>query len=226
MQHKVRLKPRKLKLTTKQYLFTEALRQRKVPRELLADRLIRELEESGEIPPTLETAKRYISAARNANDPIDQPWTLGACREYASYFPPDSLPFLVKCIQEHKHDLSVIPEETRNFYEAVRGTNIFTIRFCIWIVRLKPILEYLFPEEISRDEDFLQNIILRFADAYSLAEMSVELLAKAQYHSFEMDDALFSRNLNHPALVAFPLHLDKTPIRVYLEKGLHKEDNK
>lgn len=87
MQRKNRLKPRELKPSVKQYLFTEAIRQRKVPRELLANRLIRELEESHEIPPTLETAKRYISKARNAHNPIDQPWTLGACKEYSSFSP-------------------------------------------------------------------------------------------------------------------------------------------
>ena len=114
MQEKDRRKPGKLKPSIKRFIFQEAIRQRNVPRELLAHRLIKEIDESGELAPSLETTKRYISKARNSDNPIDQPWTLGACRDYPTFFPPSSLLFLTKMQHESKSILGFTKMTSNN----------------------------------------------------------------------------------------------------------------
>jgi len=76
MINKDRAKPRELNPSVKRLIYYRAITQRKIPREFLANELIKEINEAGEIPPSLETAKRYISKARNIDDPIDKPWSL------------------------------------------------------------------------------------------------------------------------------------------------------
>lgn len=191
MQEKERQKPGKLKLSIKRFIFQEAIRQSNVPRELLANRLIKEIEESNELAPTLETAKRYISKARNAVNPIDEPWTLGACRDYPTFFPPSSLLFLTKMQQEAKTFVDVFTN-IRN-----RG---FSIRTAMWIVRLQPLIEEYFKPDDFKEEDM---ILFNVAQAYSAAERTSEIMGEQSFDSGDLDDSVCSKNLENIFLFGY-----------------------
>ena len=62
---------------TMAFINQAAVEYSNVDRVRLADVLIEELGERGWITPSLETLKRYISAARNSVTTEDEPWTLG-----------------------------------------------------------------------------------------------------------------------------------------------------
>ena len=187
MRQEKRTKPRELKPIIKRLIFGEAIRQLNVPRELLANRLIKEIEESGELPPTLETAKRYISKARNATNPIDKPWTLGSCRDYPTFFPPNSLLRLMKMQQETWRSVDLLTN--------ARPPGL-SIRTCMWIVRLQPLIkEYFRPDE----HDFQQesDILFNVAHAYSSAERTSETMGEQTFDSSDLDQALCSQNLEN-----------------------------
>ena len=141
-----RIKPRELKPSVKRLIVHRAVTQPQVPREFLANELIKEISEAGEIPPTLETAKRYISKARNTDNPIDQPWTLACCSDYVQFFPPDSIPILVN--YKNKIDQLVSDDDYQELF-GYRVSDI-SIRHAIWIIRLEPIIKHLTPKLTSR----------------------------------------------------------------------------
>ena len=185
MQEENTQKLGKLKPSIKRFIFQEAIRQRNVPRELLAHRLIKEIEESGELAPSLETTKRYISKARNAVNPIDEPWTLGACRDYPIFFPPSSLLFLMK-----------MQEEAKTFVDVFTNTRSqgYSIRKAIWIVRLQPLVkEYFAPSDLKEEYMILANI----AEAYSVAERTSEIMGEPAFDTGDLDDSLCSQNLDY-----------------------------
>lgn len=184
MNEKGKAKPRELKPSVKRLIIQRAITQRKVPREFLANQLIREIEESGEIPPTLETAKRYISKARNSDNPLDKPWTLGACREYPTYFPPSSLTFLMKCKKREMSYIPVIGED--KLY--------FSIRKAIWMVRLQPIIQNIIKPSNFEEED---QILFNVSEAYSMIELINEITGKETFDSSALDEALCSGNIGH-----------------------------
>ena len=191
MPEKDRLRPGKLKPSIKRFIFQEAIRQSNVPRELLANRLIKEIEESHELAPTLETAKRYISKARNADNPIDKPWTLGACRDYPTLFPPGSLLFLMKMQEEDKTFVDV--------FTNIRSQG-YSIRKAIWIVRLQPLVkEYFDPSDLKEEYMILANI----AEAYSTAERTSEIMGEPTFDTSDLDDSLCSQNLENIILFGF-----------------------
>jgi hypothetical protein len=191
MPEKDRLRPGKLKPSIKRFIFQEAIRQSNVPRELLANRLIKEIEESHELAPTLETAKRYISKARNADNPIDEPWTLGACRDYPTLFPPSSLLFLMKMQEEDKTFVDV--------FTNIRSQG-YSIRKAIWIVRLQPLVkEYFDPSDLKEEYMILANI----AEAYSTAERTSEIMGEPTFDTSDLDDSLCSQNLENIILFGF-----------------------
>jgi len=180
MQEENTQKLGKLKPTIKRFIFQEAIRQRNVPRELLANRLIKEIEESGELAPSLETAKRYISKARNSDNPIDQPWTLGACRDYPTFFPPSSLLFLTKM-------------QYMDIFGNIRNQG-FSIRKAIWIVRLQPLVKEFFqPDDFKEEHMTLANI----AEAYSIAEMISEFIGDPTFDSSDLDESVCSTNIEN-----------------------------
>ena len=191
MQEKDRPKPGKLKPSIKRFIFQEAIRQSNVPRELLANRLIKEIEESHELAPTLETAKRYISKARNAVNPIDEPWTLAACRDYPTFFPPSSLLFLMKMQEEAKTFVDV--------FTNIRSQG-YSIRTAIWIVRLQPLVkEYFEPSDLKEEYMTLANV----AQAYSTAERVSEIMGEPTFDTSDLDDSLCSQNLENIVLFGF-----------------------
>jgi len=180
MEEKDRRRPGKLKPSIKRFIFQEAIRQINVPREFLANRLIKELKESNELAPTLETAKRYISKARNAGNPIDQPWTLGACRDYPTFFPPSSLLFLTKM-------------QYMDIFKNIRNQG-FSIRKAMWIVRLQPLVkEYFEPDDFKEEHMILANIV----EAYSIAEMTSEIIGEPTFDSSDLDESVCSKNLEN-----------------------------
>lgn len=181
MQHEKRIKPRQLKPTIKRFIFQEAIRQRHVPRELLANRLIKDIEETGELPPSLETAKRYISKARNAANPIDKPWSLGACRDYPTFFPPSTLPTLMKMQEQEQKSVDIMTD--------VMSPGL-SIRTCMWIARLEPIIHELWHEEHNTERE--RSILFNLATAYSVAERTSETMAEQTFDSTDLDEALCS----------------------------------
>ena len=191
MQQKDRIKPRELKPSVKRFIFQQAIRQREIPRELLANRLIKEIEESRGVAPTLETAKRYISRARNSVNPIDNPWTLGACRDYPTFFPPSSLLFLMKMHQESKTFVDV--------FTNIRDQG-FSIRTAIWMVRLQPLVEHYFrPDDFQKQSEVLFNV----AQAYSTAEKTSEIMREPSLDTSDLDDSLCSKDLENIFLFGF-----------------------
>jgi len=180
MQEENTQKLGKLKPSIKRFIFQEAIRQRNVPRELLAHRLIKEIEESGEPAPSLETTKRYISKARNSSNPIDEPWTLGACRDYPTFFPPSSLLFLMKM-------------QYMDIFTNIRKQG-FSIRKAIWIVRLQPLVKEFFePDDFKEENMILANIV----EAYSIAEMTSEFIGEPTFDSSDLDESVCSKNLEN-----------------------------
>lgn len=187
-------KPRALKPTIKRLIICRARTQRKIPREFLANELIKEIEESGEIPPTLETAKRYISKARNSDNPIDQPWTLSCCSEYSSFFPPDSIPILIGYKQWFNDLLKESDVEFRKFFGL--SPSDFSIRHSIWIIRLKPLIEETFADLMANDEQVRFGYPVTIAMVYEMAEMASEIMGEDHFDSSDLDRALVARDLN------------------------------
>lgn len=185
MQEKNTQKLGKLKPSIKRFIFQEAIKQRNIPRDFLAYWLIKEIGESGELPPGLETTKRYISKARNSFNPIDEPWTLGACRDYPTFFPPSSLLFLIKMQEEDKTFVDV--------FTNIRSQG-YSIRKAMWIVRLQPLVkEYFDPSDLKEEYMLLANI----AEAYSVAERTSEIMGELSFDSGDLDDSLCSQNLEN-----------------------------
>jgi len=179
-------KPRALKPAVKRLIASRAITQRQVPRDYLAHQLIKEIKEARETtPPTLETIKRYISAARNARNPIDEPWTLGACRDYPTLFPPSSLLFLMKMQEESKTFVDI--------FTNIRSQG-YSIRKAMWIVRLQPLVkEYFGPDDVKDEHMILANI----AEAYSFAERTSEIMGEPAFNTADLDDSLCSQNLDN-----------------------------
>jgi len=185
MADKQRRKPRELKPSIRRFIFQEAIRQSKIPRELLASLLIKQIDDSGEAPPSLETAKRYISRARNAANPLDEPWTLAACRDYPTFFPPSSLLFLMKMQQESKTYVDVFTNVTNQGY---------SIRTAMWIVRLQPLVkDYFEPTDLTEEFMILANV----AQNYSAAQRVSEIMGEPNFHTADLDDSLCSRDLEN-----------------------------
>jgi len=187
-----RSRPRELKPSIKRLIYYRAVTQRIVPREFLANALIKEIEETGEIAPTLETAKRYISRARNTDNPIDKPWSIACCSEYSSFFPPDSIPALMN-YKQWAYNLSKVDGEYKNLF----GISIsdISIRHAIWIIRLKPFIEKAFANQMANDENIRLGYPFIIAMIYAMSEITCEILDE-HFISTSLDNALSARDLN------------------------------
>jgi hypothetical protein len=174
-------KPRSLKPSIKRLIFTRAVTDRKVPREFLANQLIKEITEIGEIPPSIETAKRYISAARNTDNPIDKPWSLGAYRDYPQYLPISSISFLMDYLRIEGH-IDGYGEDDHNHY--------FSIRKAIWMLRLEPIIK----KRIHTNNDDISISVI--SSIYSSAELASETMGEDKFDSSELDAFLCCGNLD------------------------------
>lgn len=186
-------KPRELKPSIKRLIVHRAITQRKIPREFLANELIKEIEEIGEIAPTLETTKRYISRARNVDNPLDEPWSIARCSEYSTFFPPDSIPALMS----YKQWLRDVLKDSDLEYRELFGLSIsdFSIRHAIWMVRLKPLIEKTFADQMAKDEDIRLGYPFAIAMIYVIAETTCEILNE-HFTSAGLDSALASGDLD------------------------------
>ena len=203
-----RAKPRSLKPSIKRLIFTRAVTERTLPREYLANQLIKEIKELGEIPPTLETAKKYISAARNTDNPIDKTWSLGACRDYPQYFPPNSVSFLwsfigYECQMYAHNDIIYLPK--------------FSIRKAIWMVRLEPFLGKF----ILSDNDFFTIDVI--SGIYSSGELASETMGEDKFDSSELDAYLRRGDLD--GILQYDPEAKKNKAKIIDSKPLEQKED-
>ena len=146
-------RPKALKPTIRGLIIQRAIENRRMPREFLAQELIKEIEERGEIAPTEETLKSYISKARSKElayiDTTE--WSIGACAEYYDRISPESIPILLKI-------------------EQYIGFQILTIRRAIWVSRLYPLIS-----DFCSDKEEFEELICVWSDAYAWEEQISEL---------------------------------------------------
>jgi len=183
-------KPRALTPTVKRLIVHRAISQRHFPREYLANELIKEINEAGEKPPTLETVKRYISKARNARNPLDEPWTLACCSDYPQFFPPESIPIILY----YKDALTQMESDPQYPYKQFFDPPLsaISIRWAIWTVRLEPLIKHLFPKLMIDDEPLPDTFPFVIAMTYAMAELASELLHEDHFDSRDLDNALFT----------------------------------
>jgi hypothetical protein len=188
-----RMKARELKPIVKRLIALRAISQKDMPREFLANVLINEIKESGEIPPSVETAKRYISRARNMDDPLEELWSIGCCSKYSRYFQAESISVLVEYI---KYFESLPDDGVMELYEYFGSGAVvtFSIGHCIWIIRLKPLVERIFKEIMAKSEILKMGIPVKVAMCYNAAEWASGVIGE-KFDSSELDKALFSGNL-------------------------------
>ena len=150
----------------------------------------------GEIPPSFETAKRYISKARNSGNPIDEPWSIACCSEYSSFFPPESIPVLMN-YKQWIHELSKVSKEAHEEYKNLFGVSMsdISIRHAIWIIRLKPLIEKIFADKMANDENIRLGYPFFIAMIYEIAEMTCEILDE-HFISTGLDSALTTGDLD------------------------------
>ena len=199
-------KPRALTPTVRRLIVHRAISQRQTPRDYLAHQLIREITEAGDVAPTLETMKRYISKARNAHNPLDQPWTLACCSHYPALFPPDTIPAIIHqkhCTSEVQSDLS---------YKEIFGVNIsdFSIRCAIWIARLHPVIQHLTPKLMIDDQPLPSTYLFVVASTYAMAEMASEILGQDHFDSQDLDIALFAGDTRSFMRITLSMYLATT----------------
>jgi hypothetical protein len=83
---------------------TEDVRYRDLDRELLADKLIDEIEGRGEIAPTVSTLKAYISTDRNqTRAAVDYPWSMSILRDTRFSLQSEVIPYVVEIQQKQKN---------------------------------------------------------------------------------------------------------------------------
>jgi hypothetical protein len=186
-------KPRELKPSIKRLIVQRALTQRKTPREILALELINDIRYIGEIPPTLETAKRYISKARNTKNPKDETWTLANSLNYPSIFTPESISVIVDSINRLNE---LIGEHNQDYIKYFgKPDSYISIRWAIWIVRLKPLIEHISNKLTIENEPLPPGFTEVIASMYSMAEMASEILGEEEFDSADLDRALFAGDL-------------------------------
>lgn len=91
--------PRAIAQEVKDRIYDTAMTERETSREDLAERLIQQIEQSGNVAPTVETTIKYISYARTHGfADMDEPWTVGCCHKYG--IPSDIIPDLIELIRK------------------------------------------------------------------------------------------------------------------------------
>lgn len=192
-------RPRELNPSVKRLIYYRAITQRMVPREYLANALIKEIEEIGEIAPKLETAKKYISRARNADNPLDKPWSIACCSESNSIFSPESISEIMDYKQWLYHLLKDKDDEYRDLFGG--SVSDISIRHAMWIIRLKPLIEKALAELIENDENVRFSLTFIIAMIYSMAETTCEILDE-HFVSFGLDNALVAGDLKTLSKIA------------------------
>lgn len=162
-------RPKALKPTIKGLIIDRAIKNRRMPREFLAQELIKEIETLGEIAPTEETLKSYISQARSKElayiDATE--WSIGACAKFYDRISPESIPILLKIKQ-------------------FIGLQKFTIRQAIWVSRLYPLIL-----DFYNEEEKFKEVIWAWSDAYAREERISEL-TNSKFEPSELDQGLLN----------------------------------
>ena len=163
-------RPKALKPTIRGLIIERAIEKRRMPREFLAQELIKEIEERGEIAPTEETLKSYISKARSKELAYidDTEWSIGACAEYYDRISPESILILLKIKQ-------------------FIGLQKFTIRKAIWVSRLYSLILDFY----NNDEEELKNVLYAWSDSYAWEERISEL-TNSKFETSELDQGLLN----------------------------------
>ena len=183
-------KPRALKPSVRRLIALRAITQRQVPRPFLANQLIKQIEEDGEIPPTLDTTMRYISKARNSRNPLDEPWTLACCSNYPQFFPPETIPIIL----HYKDALTQMESDPEYPYKQFFDPPLsaISIRWAIWTLRLQPLIKHLSPKLMIDDEPLPDTFPFVIAMTYAMAELASDLLREGHFDSRDLDNALFA----------------------------------
>lgn len=176
-----RKKPRELSPKVRALIYDQAIRYRNTPREFLANRLIKEIEDSYELPPSFETCIRMISRARNSDNPLDEPWSLGTISKYPELFPPDSAYIMA----DMTRGIPIYSDQGN--YLGIPPLPRYSIRQAIWITRLYPILKGLF----NLDEDELHHKVNKISNAYRFSEIASELNNEESFDTSYLDQLLF-----------------------------------
>jgi len=164
---------RRIDPETRTRIFEEAIKDRKIPRGILAESLEKEL---GKKSPSLETLEKEISKARNhPTGELDRPWSIGACLKYN--IPPSIVPVLIR-MQEWVYSNENLP---------FRG---LTIRKAKWYSILFPILlPMVNPSQVSPVEKIIK--ILLIVEQYSQREQIAEFMGKDYPDTSDFDDLYF-----------------------------------
>ena len=225
-------KLRKISREILKLIYSIATKDKTTPRDYLALDITNKIEELGEISPSLETIKRHISTARNSKNPLEKKWTIAACAEYPSYFPPESILDISKIQKETDNFLSLnlldratkadqarINDDMRKLFEhevanrnAIdeeyskifgRKRHEMSIREAMWFVRLKPLItdmldnfQPVIPDanmELFKDMRYV--LLLAIAQIYAFEEMTSDLLNEVEFDTSELDEAIYSKNL-------------------------------
>jgi hypothetical protein len=141
-----------------QYVLRRASKDRKTPRDKLADNLTVELRKLGKTPPAKDTLKKMISGERNREPfPEDQPWSMGTLKEY----------------RRSPEAIAAIMEAYRF---AVEHNGKLTIRQAKWIEHLSEVPRRMFPE--GPNEKALTALLIIWACQYAQQEIWSELTKK------------------------------------------------
>ncbi len=112
----------KISAAVAELIATEAIERRDMNREALAAKLEDMIERMGQPVPVTDTIKQMISKARNAPDPLNDPWTLAASAK--SGISPDALPAVL-----------------RVWKLCLATDQWFTIRHAKWVGQLYTVME-------------------------------------------------------------------------------------
>jgi hypothetical protein len=162
-----------------------AIQQPDMPRDVLAEILVSEIEKMGFVAPSFETLKSYISKARSHGiKAVDYPWSIGSCVDYN--IPPEIIPTLI----EYKDKLESIKSKDRSNERMPKGH--FTIRGALWLVRLMPMIKFKFPGD---DRNPFYAYLILIVDAYTREETIHEILKPGEpFDTSELDNIWFSND--------------------------------
>jgi hypothetical protein len=139
--------------------------------------------------PSLRSFEEYIKAIKRTLiplTPLDRPWCIGVCSKYSSYFPPESIPVLLE-LKKILYDPQVDPK-----YGLL-------IRDAIWFIRLKPLIEKIYPP------DKVMQYASEAAECYAQAEELSQSRGESYFDTSEYDNKLSSGNFDS----FYREHLDK-----------------
>ncbi|MFC2017708.1 hypothetical protein ACFLTQ_00180 [Chloroflexota bacterium] len=140
------------------YIVSRAIESRHIPRTKLAETLQVELKDKGMDVPEVEVLERMISKARNHENPLDEPWSIGCLPQYD--IPSDALLIIMNIyerrIKNEGQPFSLVPMSIREalwiarLYKLVK--NIDALEFLSVMYKLREVTDEILEEtQSSRD---------------------------------------------------------------------------